>query len=681
LQVIIGFDILPRHSPSSKTQPRYAAALLRGQSVETFDSVSRHKLLKIIRQIVPNAIATDNIMELAPAEKAVIEFLSKIPGRTKVIQVTGSPIHGMIPLTTLAKRHGFKVMGHPDPKETAVLAAKLASLGVGTEIAVLARETKIVITRARTTRTGGFSQGRFQRRMHGAIQQIARSIREKLVRTELDFDYFETPTTYGLSRCVFFVYEPLDRVIKLVQPYVNRVAGVLVKTSPVKHRSIVYLSSPNKEPDSKTRRRLVVGVDAGTTVGIAVTDVTGRILALRSGKGLSRGEVIRYLIDIGSPVLIATDVSPAPSFVEKLSKSLKTPLYTPNRVLSVVEKRELANAFAASSELHPSNSHQRDALAAIAAVFQAYEPKLKLLQKRLVEAGQLQFAQEAATLILHDSSVHDAVQQVIEAAEPIQEPELSKRTVSLKEEPPSIEELSQLISRHQRQIESLQRQLEYKHTQHQESLEKEHMLQDQLQVTRRQLDQALSLESREQRMDERLRQKDREIKRLRRAVSELRTQIEEMKTSLMNMTLMRRLEFRGEVQPVHILHRFSQEEIRQLRERYGVKRVKFVYILNPSGGGATTAERLIELGVKIVISKGKMSHLALQQFKTAHIPVLEASDLQITIVDEFGMVDVKQLEQQLTEWQRMHLEREREAAADALEKLVEKYRHERRSES
>ena len=118
-----------------------------------------------------------------------------------------------------------------------------------------------------------------------------------------------------------------------------------------------------------------------------------------------------------------------------------------------------------------------------------------------------------------------------------------------------------------------------------------------------------------------------------------------------------------------------------LQERYGPRRVKFVYILDSSGGGSTTADKLIQLGVKIIISKGKMSHLALSQFNTAHIPVIEAGELKITIIDEFGMVDIEQLEQQLTEWQRIHLEKEREAAADALEKLIEKYRQERRQGS
>ncbi len=680
-QVLIGFDILPRHSPSSKTQPRYAIAIMKDEHVETFNMVRRHKLLKMIRQIVPHVLATDNIMELAPTEKTVIEFLSKIPVRTKVIQVTGSPIHGMIPLTTLAKRHGLKPLGHPNPVETAVLVAKLASLGVGTEIAVLARETKIVVSRARTVRTGGFSQGRFQRRMHGAIQQISRDIKEKLVKNELDFDYFETSTAHGLSRCVFFIYDSFERVVAIVQPHDNRAAGVLVRVSPVKHRSIVYLSPASKEADSRVRKRLVVGIDAGTTIGIAVADVTGKLLALLSGKGMSRGEVIRSLIDIGSPVLIATDVTPAPSFVEKLSKTLKTQLFTPRRVLSVVEKRELASAFSAPSGLKPSNSHQRDALAAVAAVFQAYERKLDLLQKRLLEIGRLQVAEEAATLILRDFSVHDAVKQILDAAKASQEPVAPQKTARHREKHPSSDELSQMVKRLQRQIESLQRQLEYEKTQHQESLKDRQLYKDELQATRRQLDRVLRLEKREQRMDERLQQREREIKRLRQVVGELRVQIEGMKRTLMNMTLMRRLELRGEVQPFHILHRFSQEEIRILRERYGTKRVKCVYIINPSGGGATTADRLIELGVKIVISKGKMSHLALFQFKAAQIPVLEASEMKITIIDEFGMVDVQQLEQQLTEWQKIHLEKEREAAADALEKLIEKYRQERRQGS
>jgi predicted RNase H-like nuclease (RuvC/YqgF family) len=82
----------------------------------------------------------------------------------------------------------------------------------------------------------------------------------------------------------------------------------------------------------------------------------------------------------------------------------------------------------------------------------------------------------------------------------------------------------------------------------------------------------------------------------------------------------------------------------------------------------------------VIISKGKMSHLALDQFTSADIPVIEAKKLQITMVDEFAVVDIEQLQAEIKEWQKHHKTAEREEAADTIERLIEEYRHERRNE-
>ncbi len=138
----------------------------------------------------------------------------------------------------------------------------------------------------------------------------------------------------------------------------------------------------------------------------------------------------------------------------------------------------------------------------------------------------------------------------------------------------------------------------------------------------------------------------------------------------------------GEVQPVIVLSHFSQEEIRRLGERYPQdKKRKVVFIQDPSGGGTSTANKLVEFGVQIVITQGTMSHLALQKFNAAHIPVLDAKSLRITIVDEFAVVDVEELSLEIAKWQDHHQVSEREAAADNLERLIKEYRQERRNKT
>jgi predicted RNase H-like nuclease (RuvC/YqgF family) len=678
--LIIGFDILPHSSPSAKKTPRYAMILFRDEVLETQISIRRNELLKAIRKLEPDIVATDNLLELAPTEKGIIEFLSKISSKVRVIQVTGSPIHGMTSLKKLARKHGIEIIKHPSPIETATVLAKLAALGVGIEVSALAHETRITITRARNIGPGGYSQARYQRRMHGAIQQVSRKILEKLTKAGMDYDQYETRTSHGWSRCAIHIYKAFEIVTKLIQPEVNRIAGVAVRISPVKRRSLLY--SPREEHGEHIgpRRLLIVGIDAGTTVGIAIADISAHIMAIRSGRGLSRGDVIRYLVEFGKPILIASDVSPAPSFIEKLSRSLQAYLFVPDRLMSVAEKRKLAKSFTANSELCPRNAHQRDAVAAITKVFQVYGKKLKLLNQNLRESEELHLTSKAVEMVFQGVSIRDAFEQSIISKEP-KEPKIEPVCLAQPMKDTSKRERRErMIVRLQRQVESLQRQLEYIQNQHKQSLEEQKKTKQKLQQVQRQLNRALNREQREQRRDEQIQRKDAEIHRLEKKLHEQNQTLESTKRTLTNLKLMRRLEIRGEVQPVLVLPHFSQEELRHLSDRYPQKRGKVVFIQDPSGGGRSTAEQLIQFGVHLVITQGTMSHLALQQFKAAHIPVINAGSLRITVVDEFAVVDVKQLEKEITKWQDTHEASEREAAADAIKRLIEDYRQERRNE-
>jgi predicted RNase H-like nuclease (RuvC/YqgF family) len=586
----------------------------------------------------------------------------------------------MTPLTKLAKRHGFEVKSHPAPVEAATLIAQLAALGVGTEISALARESRIVVSRSRHIGPGGFSQTRYQRRMHGAIRQVAKSILDKLTKAQMDFDQYETRTSYGWSRCVIHVYNSFDNVTKIVQSEVNHIAGVAVRTSPVKHRSILYLQQKDKEEQLYPRQMLVVGIDSGTTVGIAISDITARIIAIHSGRGLSRGDVIRYLVKFGKPILITADVSPPPNFIEKLSTTLQVPLYVPEKLLSVVEKRELAKSLAKDSEFQPNNAHQRDALAAIAHMFLVYDRRLKLLRNRIDESEERHSMSQATQVILQGGSIHEALDQSVILPESKQDETESLPSASLTEKVPTVGELQEKVQQLQLQVNSLKRQLEYERHKLSQSQESIRELKKESQKTERQLNRMLNLEEREQRRDELLRRKNEEIERLQKTIRKTDKRLENAEQTITNLKLMRRLENLGEVQPVLVLPRFSQDDVRRIMTRYSKKRGKIILIQDPSGGGSSTAGLLIESGVQVIIINGAMSHLALEQFTLAHIPVIEANKLQITLVDEFAVVDIKQLEEEIRNWQERHKVTEREDAADALERLIEEYRVERRNE-
>ena len=130
-KIIMGIDILPMRSPSSRRRTKYAVVIFKDNKiVEKIDELSYYKLIEKINRIKPDIIAVDNIFELGSEEKHIIDFMLRIPPKSKLIQVTGSPLHGMEPLHRLAKRHNINIPSRASPLEEAEASALLAAKGV-----------------------------------------------------------------------------------------------------------------------------------------------------------------------------------------------------------------------------------------------------------------------------------------------------------------------------------------------------------------------------------------------------------------------------------------------------------------------------------------------------------------------------------------------------------------------
>jgi len=110
-----------------------------------------------------------------------------------------------------------------------------------------------------------------------------------------------------------------------------------------------------------------VGIDPGTTVGIAILDLEGNVLDIFSARNFSLYDISEYISKFGYPAIIATDVSPPPATVEKLSHNYDARFFSPPQSLTVDEKN--AATFGYKTE----NFHQRDALAAALKAFNHYD--------------------------------------------------------------------------------------------------------------------------------------------------------------------------------------------------------------------------------------------------------------------------------------------------------------------
>jgi len=145
-------------------------------------------------------------------------------------------------------------------------------------------------------------------------------------------------------------------------------------------------------------KRIIVGIDPGTTAGIAALDIQGNLVLLKSIKNATHGEISKAIIDAGKPVIIASDVSPLPKMLEKVAASFAAKVMFPEERLTRVDKLNIAEKY--SKEVSPekklwSNRHERDALAA---ALRAWRSKRHLLMK--LEADVSGMGSERANKII-----------------------------------------------------------------------------------------------------------------------------------------------------------------------------------------------------------------------------------------------------------------------------------------
>ncbi|MEM3030451.1 MAG: DUF460 domain-containing protein [Candidatus Micrarchaeia archaeon] len=149
--------------------------------------------------------------------------------------------------------------------------------------------------------------------------------------------------------------------------------------------------------------KLIVGIDPGATVGVAALDLSGRLVALASGRGWGKEEIVERIRAVGSPAIFACDVRSPPDLLLRLAGSFNAHLYAPEKDLREEEKRELAGGTPCANE------HEMDALAAAKKAFHSVENKLRQVAKALTEEGLEAEEEFAKSLVLAGTSLSNVL--------------------------------------------------------------------------------------------------------------------------------------------------------------------------------------------------------------------------------------------------------------------------------
>ena len=395
----------------------YSVAVVEdGRLVEKYEQVPLHRLIRLVWELRPDILAVDNVYELAEDARELGRVASMLPPELSIVQPTRLPDGSLVDVRHLARLAGLDPgRGKLSPSRTAYLVALLASMGYGSRLRFVEEKTRIIVARNRRLKHGGMSSPRYQRRVRAAILRAVKDIKRALDRSRLDYDLMFRKSGGGLDSAVFIVYAPRSRLNGVIKSHED--TDVRIEVQPVYSHRLSF-EHPAAPAERGRKPFIIVGVDPGISTGIAALDLRGRPVLALSRRGMDREEVVELIRSHGIPVMVATDVNPAPDFVRKLAGMLRVPLYTPPASLSVEEKREI---FEKLAQRYPglrriADSHVRDAFAAAVKAYRVHEAKLRQIDSYLSRISLDIDTEEIKALVIKGKSIAEAVEEAINRA-------------------------------------------------------------------------------------------------------------------------------------------------------------------------------------------------------------------------------------------------------------------------
>ncbi len=672
--ITVGVDILPQSSASKIAKYSVCVYDVNNSSIiQKYEKVNLQKLIGIVRSSQAHYLASDNIFELVKSPSQIPHLCLQLLPNTKLVQITGSPMHGFTPLTKLMKQHGLDVSGKLFPLVAAEACAILAGRKLGYIIEPFENETKIVISRSRSKGHGGWSQKRYGRLYDTTVNQEAKKTESLLIERRLDFDKRVSKSKFGAQKVVFSVYSPISEITKIIKKQRGELCQV--KIFPVNKERVEFIPLSQQVKIKSSLRRLIVGIDPGLTVGLSIMDLSGRILKIGSFREASRGQIIREITNYGKPSLICVDVYPYPSYVEKISSTLNSKLYTPRSVMTVSEKNEISRKLAMQQGVNVKNAHQRDALASAYKGYVKYRAEFEKIEQRYRDEYDRSLRDEIKDLMVKGRSLNDAIEEINNSL--IEEQEVKEKItkpVSKIKPSPDIDQLK-------KELEMLQELIDRERSKNTELYSEIQNLEEKLEHLQFRLDEDKSEYIERIQKEKAYIIQENQISHSRERIDQLENEIERYIDRIDELKKVVWLRGHKGWIPLKVIRKFTQDEIERTAENYQLGPGDIVLILDTTGGGGQTADKLFSYKIKAVI--GDVNHLsynAKKKFSESQIPMANPKDVEIIRIDEIAIIKEDDLNTLVTEAQKEIDLIVTEKKESFLDSLVGEYRKEREKE-
>ncbi|WOF15257.1 DUF460 domain-containing protein [Methanoplanus sp. FWC-SCC4] len=647
---VFGIDIIRGSVRSKSKRPVFAFVKREGGEQVYQGEVSLFRLQRIVSSEKPDILAVDSIQEISKNQQELFLFMQSLPPKTRLVQVTGGEKKDT--LGVVAARYNLKFKNRFDPFVEARTIAHVAELGAGCEVIAFENSCDIIVSRSRSIGKGGWSQNRYIRKIHGAVLNRGRYVEDALKESGLRFEKTETKGFGGMRRVHFHVFAAKDDLPVSNESY----SDVQIRVSAKRLDRIQY------KPQSGKKKNLIVGIDPGTTVGVAAVDLEGNLVHLKSSRQMSLSDWIEEISSVGKPVVVASDVSRMPSSVEKIRRAFKAAAYTPREDRTQDEKA----AVCISSGYSFNNDHERDSLAAALEAYKLFKNKFRSIERRVPPGYDMDTVRAGIIRGL-------SIEQILSEISPLQYPEKKGEPVAagevFEEKTPDeskVLNLEGMVKNLRLYVSDLETGLSERD----------------LEIER--LNKLLKSE-RSERAEKR--KKSREISKLEAGMKSLKKHLRKEekrnKKLVMQISRLKRfadLQMDGEFIPVKIIPAFTREGLRALEDDLGVSEGDILYVSRTEGWGNAVVSILNDARVSAVIA-GSFDKKLEYTFRDLKIPIISDREIPVKVRGRIGTIKMKDLKKALSLWESRQETYETEKKFEMIESIVKEYRSERQVEA
>jgi hypothetical protein len=489
---------------------------------------------------------------------------------------------------------------------------------------------------------------------------LAREVERQLRDAGLQYTSRAVEGLGGYTRAEFVVEAPREKV--RINPGYYSDAQLLVQS--MERPELQY------KPLSQGRGYIIVGLDPGTTTGIAALNLSGELVDLISSRAMSSSDVIEWIAARGRPLVVATDVFPTPGSVEKVKRAFNAVLYSPGGDIPAEEKIALGKEFGYK------NDHERDSLAAAISAFKKYRNKFLQVEKKVPSEID---PDEVKALVVRGYSIENAIAELVPSSVAPARPkatlpgaEKAVLDASLEVSP----DVTALRLQNQQLTEQVRTLRSYLDELRSGLAEKEVALR----VANGKLDRLRDKTAREIKRQHEIKIRDKEIERLRSVLHSERKYIKKLKKTLERQKKAEIIEETRGLQKLKPLAAFTREAVQLAAAQYGLKKGDWLFLEDASGGGKSTVELLREKEIAGVVAQGELSPAVREHFLQMGIPVFSRKNLPVQKINSMPFMRPEDVAAANAAWEEEMKDRLARLQEERLESLFQEYRVERKKE-